>query len=147
MKADAIMIQRPEHQRPLQRVMFGAITVVAWVIWASLWIPLITALAWTVGLGDVYVQLDLGHPLHGGGDLDIVLVDAVACVSLFCSWSGYNHLRFAGKEKRRGNKPVTVEQVARGIGASTITAKTMQGQRRSVVYVSDDGRMSLTSKD
>ena len=144
MKAEAIVIQRPERQRPVQRVLFGFITVIAWVIWASLWLPLLTALAWAIGLGDIYVQLDLGHPLQSSGDLDIVLYSALVCVAIFTSWSAYNHLRFSGKQKRRGNSPVSTAETAKAIGASLDTALIMQAQRRSVVQFTEKGFMSVT---
>jgi len=143
MKAEAIVIQRPERQRPLQRALFGVITVIAWIAWASLWVPLLTALAWAVGLGDIYVQLNLGHPLQSSGDLDIVLYSALVCVTVFLSWSRYNHWRFSGRQKRRGNNPVGLADVAKRIGASLDTAEAMQAQRRSVVHFSDDGYMAV----
>ena len=143
MKAEAIVIQRPERQRPIQRALFGVITVLAWIAWASLWVPLITALAWAIGLGDVYIQLNLGHPLKSGGDLVIVLYSALACITIFLSWSRYNHWRFSGKQKRRGNNPVGLADTAKSIGASLETAEAMQAQRRSVVHFSEEGYMAV----
>lgn len=143
MKADAIMIQCPERQSPVQKAVFSMVTVVAWLFWAFLWLPLITLGAWAFGLRNAWLQLHVLQPVSKGGDINVVLIAAIACALVFTSWSGYNHARFAGKQKRLGNSPVGVEATAREIGASTEDAVSIQTHRRAVVSVSDTGFMTV----
>jgi biofilm PGA synthesis protein PgaD len=143
MKADAIMIQRPERQSSVQKAMFGVATVVAWLFWAFLWLPLITLGAWAFGLRNAWLQLHVLEPARQGGDINVILVAAILCAVIFSAWSGYNHARFSGKQKRRGNNPVGVEATARVIGASTEDAISIQAHRRAVVSVSDAGYMTV----
>jgi biofilm PGA synthesis protein PgaD len=143
MKADAIMIQRPERQSSVQKAMFGVATVVAWLFWAFLWLPLITLGAWAFGLRNAWLQLHVLEPARQGGDINVILVAAILCAVIFSAWSGYNHARFSGKQKRRGNNPVGVEATARVIGASTEDAMSIQAHRRAVVSVSDAGYMTV----
>jgi biofilm PGA synthesis protein PgaD len=143
MKADAIMIQRPERQSSVQKAMFGVATVVAWLFWAFLWLPLITLGAWAFGLRNAWLQLHVLEPARQGGDINVILVAAILCAVIFSAWSGYNHARFSGKQKRRGNDPVGVEATARVIGASTEDAISIQAHRRAVVSVSDAGYMTV----
>ncbi|MGY3231415.1 biofilm PGA synthesis protein PgaD [Luteibacter sp. HA06] len=143
MKADAIMIQRPERQSSVQKAMFGVATVVAWLFWAFLWLPLITLGAWAFGLRNAWLQLHVLEPARQGGDINVILLAAILCAVIFSAWSGYNHARFSGKQKRRGNNPVGVEATARVIGASTEDAISIQAHRRAVVSVSDAGYMTV----
>lgn len=143
MKADAIVIQRPERQSAAQKALFTFVTVVAWVFWAFLWLPLVTLGAWAFGLRNAWLQLYVLEPASEHGDLDIVLIVALICAAIFSSWSAYNHARFAGKQKRQGNQPVGVEQTAAAIGASTEDALRLQAHRRAVVSVSDAGAMTV----
>ena len=143
MKADAIMIQRPERQSRAQKAVFTMITVGAWLFWVFLWLPLITLGAWAFGLRNAWLQLYVLDPIGDGGDINIVLVVALICALVFSSWSAYNHARFAGKQKRRGKSPVSVGETAAAIGATTDDAVRMQGHRRAVVSVADNGFMTV----
>jgi biofilm PGA synthesis protein PgaD len=143
MKAEAILIQRPERQSSVQKAAFTFVTIVAWLFWAFLWLPLITLGAWAFGLRNAWVQLHVLEPAREGGDINVVLLVAIACALIFTAWSGYNHARFAGRQKRRGNNPVGVEATARVIGATTDDAIRIQRHRRAVVSVSDEGYMTV----
>lgn len=144
MKAEAIVIQRPERQTGAQKALFGAVTVVLWVFWACLWLPLITLGAWAYGIRDALAQLHIFDPITDGGDINIVLIVAFSSAAIFTAWSMYNYARFVGKQKRRGNSPVGVAETAATIGASTEDATRLQATRRAVVSVSDEGFMTLT---
>ena len=143
MKAETIIIQRPDRQSNAQKAVFATVTVFAWLFWAFLWLPLLTLGAWAFGLRNAWLQLHVLNPIGDGGDINVIPLVAVLCAAVFSSWSGYNHARFAGKQKRRGNKPVDVAETAAAIGASTGDALKMQGKRRSVVSVSQEGFMTV----
>jgi biofilm PGA synthesis protein PgaD len=143
MKAEAIVIQRPERQSTAQKAVFGLVTVTLWVVWAFLWLPLVTLGAWAYGIRDALTQLHLMDPITDGGDIHVVLLVAVATAFIFTAWSSYNYVRFVGKQKRRGNSPVGVAETAAKIGAHTDEAMRLQATRRAVVSVADDGFMSL----
>lgn len=143
MKAEAILIQRPDRQSAAQKAVFTAVTVFAWLFWAFLWLPLITLGAWAFGVRNAWLQLHVLGPIGDGGDINVILVVAVLCALVFTSWSRYNHARFAGKQKRRGNNPVGIAQTAAAIGASTEDATKIQTHRRAVVSVSEGGYMTV----
>jgi biofilm PGA synthesis protein PgaD len=143
MKAEAILIQRPERQSSIQKAMFSVVTVIAWLFWAFLWLPLITLGAWAFGVRNAWLQLYVLQPSHKEGDLNVVLIAAIICALIFTTWSGYNRARFSGRQKRRGNDPVGIAATARVIGASTEDAVSIQAHRRAVVSVSDAGYMTV----
>ena len=142
MKADFI-INRPHRQSPLQRTLFTVITMVAWTLWISLWLPLLTLIAWLLGAEDAFKQLGLMHPMHAASDLSIVLSVAIVCVLSMGSWSQYNRVRFAGKQRRRGNRTVELAEMAPVLAASLDTARRLRAGQRLVVHFAPDGWMSL----
>lgn len=143
MKAEAILIQRPERQSKAQKAVFAAITVFAWLFWAFLWLPLVTLGAWAFGLRNAYVQLHVLSPISDGGDINVILIVAIVCAVVFTGWSNYNRARFSGKQKRRGNKPVGVVETAAAIGATTEDATRLLHHRRAVISVSEAGFLSV----
>lgn len=144
MKADFI-INRPDRQRPLQRTLFAIITMVAWTLWISLWLPLLTLIAWLLGLEDAYKQLGLMHPLHAADNLSIVLTIAAVCALSMGSWSQYNRIRFTGKQRRRGNRHLDITEMAPALASSVETAQRLRSGRRSVIYFAHDGQMFVDS--
>jgi biofilm PGA synthesis protein PgaD len=144
MKADFI-IDRPRRQPPLQRTLFAVITMVAWTLWISLWLPVLTLIAWLLGLEDTWRQLGLMHPLHAANDLRIVLTVAVICALSMGSWSQYNRVRFSGKQRRRGNRHLDIAEMAPVLASSVDTARQLRSGRRSVIRFAHDGQMFLDS--
>lgn len=142
MKAEFI-INRPQRQRPLQRTLFAVITMVAWTLWISLWLPVLTLIAWLLGMEDAYKQLGLMHPLRAANDLSIVLSLAAICALSMGSWSQYNRIRFSGKQRRRGNRTLDIAEIAPALAASVETARELQGGRRCVIHFTDKGEMFL----
>jgi biofilm PGA synthesis protein PgaD len=146
MKADPI-ISRPERQKPLQRALFTVITMVAWTLWVSLWLPLITLIAWLLGLQDVYVKLGLDHPFRAANDLGLVVRVAIIAALSLGAWAFYNRMRFAGKQKRRANRFIELAEMAPALEASMNTAQRLRASRRSVIHFNDTGGMFLTSEE
>jgi biofilm PGA synthesis protein PgaD len=146
MKADPI-INRPERQKPFQRAFFTFITMVAWTLWVSLWLPLITLIAWLLGLQDVYVKLGLDHPFRAANDLGLVLQVAFIAALSLGSWAFYNRMRFAGKQKRRANRFVDIAEMAPALDASIRTAERLRASRRSVVHFNTVGGLFLGSEE
>jgi biofilm PGA synthesis protein PgaD len=145
LKADPI-IDRPELQKPFQRVFFTILTMVAWTIWVSLWLPLITLVAWLLGLQDIYVKLGLDHPFRAANDFGTVLQIAIIAAASLGSWAFYNRMRFAGKQKRRANRFVDIAEMAPALDASVGTAQRLRASRRSVVHFDAAGGLFLEAE-
>ena len=143
MKADPLIINRPERQKPLQRLTSALITMVAWTLWVSLWLPLLTLIAWLLGLQDVYIKLGLDHPFQAAQNLDMVLSVACVCALTFGAWSFYNRMRFAGKQRRHANRVVEIHEMAPVLEASVDTARHLRANRRSTIHFNEQGSMYL----
>ena len=102
-----IIINRPELQSPLQRLTTRGITFVFWVLWIYLWLPLISLVAWWVG-----IQLFREHMLDNDGykvlfnDMHQYAVVIAIIAVVLIGWARYNLVRFRDKGSRRSSMPV-----------------------------------------
>src|SRR5215469_8152238 len=137
MKAEPLIINRPELQKPLQRATFTFITMIAWTLWVSLWLPLLTLIAWLLGLQDVYVKLGLDHPYQAAENLNMVLGVASICALSLGGWAFYNRMRFGGRQRRHANRVVDIHEMAPALDASFHTALQLRKCRRSTIHFTE----------
>jgi biofilm PGA synthesis protein PgaD len=151
MKAEAILINRPHRQRRVNRALYGLITLFAWIVWVSLWLPLITALAWLFGLHTSYVELFLRNHAGGWRQLFHLLWLAVGCAIVITTWSAYNWRRFHKLDRRRGRPPASMTAMAERLSVAHASVIEMRSSDRIVLDFADDGSVShvpvLTSAD
>lgn len=143
MRAEAVLIDVPERQHPARRALFAIVTLAAWMAWASLWLPLLTLLAWMFGLRVGYIELAVREHGHGGQDLLVLLALAAACSLVMTTWSSYNYLRFAQQKRRHQSITVPWPAMANKLGVHLHTAAWMQDASRMVLEFPDDGRVCI----
>ncbi|MGO4703749.1 poly-beta-1,6-N-acetyl-D-glucosamine biosynthesis protein PgaD [Dyella sp. 2RAB6] len=137
MKAEAIVIHRPERQHPAHRFLFTTATLMAWMAWVSLWLPLATLIAWALGVRLGYVEMMVREHGHGGQDLAKLLLLAGLCAVVMLAWSSYNYLRFAHLDRRRRSRAVERRAIAVALGVQQDTAAWMQRAPRMVLEFPD----------
>lgn len=108
-----LILDSPSMQTLWQRYSSVIITFVFWVLWFFLWVPVITAIAWYLGLHLTYFEM---FEMDG---FKAVIQDFLAFLKVvallggsLAVWAGYNFLRFRGKDRRKAVSPVNVEEVA-----------------------------------
>jgi biofilm PGA synthesis protein PgaD len=142
MKAESILIRRPDRQRPAQRALFALLTLLAWGVWLSLWLPLITLAAWMAGLRLGYLELvRRQHGVGGWREVALLLAIALACGAIAAAWAGYNFLRFRRARRRRQGRRATREEMALALGVDAATAQRMASARRIVLAFGEGGRV------
>ena len=147
MKAEAVVIHRPERQHLARRLLFTTATLMAWMAWMSLWLPLATLLAWALGFRVGYVEMVVREHGHGGRDLATLLLLAAICAMVMITWSSYNYLRFAHVERRRRSRAVDRRAIAAALGVQQETASWMQRAPRMVLEFPDDGQVVHRDED
>src|SRR5450432_4359421 len=98
-----LIISHPERQSGAQRTIFGVLTVTVWALWFYLWLPLITAILWMVGIRWAYIQVFRGAR---GVSLGVVLWIMLSVIVIVAYWSTYNNMRYASKIQRRRAQPL-----------------------------------------
>lgn len=138
-----LIIESPDLQTLRQRYAFAALTLVFWVIWFYLWIPVISLLAWLLGLEFFYQHMVVLEGLRGLLDTGVWYALVVVAIGLaFVSWSYFNLLRFRGKDKRRRPPEVPDEEMARFFGIDQADLQHARRARRLVVRYGEDGSIA-----
>lgn len=141
-----VIIERPDLQSPLQRAAAGGITFVFWVFWIYLWLPLISLVAWLIGVklfreniidNDGYKAL-----LHDVGWYALIIA-LIAVVQI--SWGRYNLLRFRDNELRKSTIPVDLATHARAFKVDPQALR--QWQAAKIMVIRHDPRGDITAVD
>jgi biofilm PGA synthesis protein PgaD len=102
-----VIFDRPELQARRHRWVYSTLTLIAWVIWMYLWLPVVTLVAWYLGVRIFVREIVIPDPrtmlaVSIGYLLVVVIMGIVLLV-----WSQYNLRRFGGHDRRRTPPPVT----------------------------------------
>jgi biofilm PGA synthesis protein PgaD len=133
----APVIERPDLQHLRQRLGWSLVTVIAWAAWFYLWLPLVSALAWVVGVRIFVVQILLPDTRPYLASLGLYAAMFAFAAAVLLSWSLYNQHRFGGLDRRRPILPVTAEQLTGDFGVDLSTLAC--AQRGQIVVLHFDG--------
>ena len=135
-----LIIYHPERQSGAQRTLFGALTFTIWLLWFYLWMPLITAILWAVGVHTAYIQVFRGAR---GVGLESVGVVTVVAISVVIYWSNYNRIRYAESTRRKRAEAVSKAAIGEYFGVSNpATMSLLLKQRRLNLYFDASGQLT-----
>lgn len=123
------IIHHPERQGRRRRTVFTALTATAWALYFYLWLPLITLLAWVLGVRTTYGELYLKQHAVDPFLLLALPFIALVCAVVLLAWAEYNRARFSGGERRKAMGPVGEDTVALALGADPATAAALRAGR------------------
>ena len=138
---DGLIIERPDLQPPGQRVAYRVVTAIAWVVWAYLWLPLITLLAWFLGARTFVRELVVPEQSFILATGFVYLLVILTIGAIVVTWSRYNLARFGGRDRRQHPPPPTREDVESHFELSDGVLDTLRSGRRTVVHYDPEGRM------
>jgi biofilm PGA synthesis protein PgaD len=148
MKADAILIDEPERQSLPRRMLYGVLTVLAWLLWGLLWLPALHRLARETNMPLHVERWIPGVVLSGTHELADIVWLAPLSLLVFLGWSVYEGRRRRGAGQRR-RKPgsVALPDAAESLGTTTAEARCIQNSRRAVLNVDEEGHIGVTESD
>jgi len=136
-----LIIERPDLQPRRERVIYGTITAVAWVIWAYLWLPLVTLVAWYFGVRAFIREVvipDRVTLLATGASYLLVIVILGGALLV---WSRYNLRRFGGEDRRAASAPLGAEEIRAWFAIPSSTLEFMQNEGSVVVEHGEAGEV------
>jgi biofilm PGA synthesis protein PgaD len=136
------IIHHPERQGRRRRTVFTVLTATAWALYFYLWLPLITLLAWVLGVRSSYGELYLKQHAVDPFLLLALPVIALVCAIVLLAWAEYNRARFGGEERRKAVDPVDADAVALALGADAATAASLRGGRSMTLALDEHARPS-----
>jgi biofilm PGA synthesis protein PgaD len=138
-----VIIDRPSLQSLRQRVVYGSVTLVFWVLWIYLWLPLLALVGWVLGIRIAYSEMVIrnGFAVLQGriGNWFVVVAWLGGALLL---WAYYNLARFHGSQRRRPRPAVTRAEQARHYGIAPAELARWTDSRRLVVHHDADGRIT-----
>jgi len=138
-----LIIERPDLQSRTQRAASAFMTALFWLLWVSLWLPLVTLAAWAF-FGQRFhlhmVELD-GYQ----GFLGILGVYALVILLMgggLVTWAKYNHLRFRGVDRRKATPAPTAAVLAAHFGHDKDAIRAWRGARVATVHHDSQGAIT-----
>lgn len=134
-------IYRPELQGRYQRGLYAVLSVLGWVIWLYLFVPLFTLVGWMFG----YHRLDrfvLSNPRESAYTLTLYMIVIALAGAALVLWAIYNLLRFRGKERRTQPHNVTEDALAAEFHIKSLELWRLQRSRIARIHCDDGGNIS-----
>ncbi len=137
-----LIIETPSLQSLRQRYAYALLTLAFWVLWFYLWIPVISLVAWLLGVKAFYREMIFLDGLHEQQELLIWYGLTIAIVGIcYISWALYNQFRFRGRERRLTPPVVTVEELAGDFDLDPALVSTLQEAKRIRIVHDEQGRI------
>ncbi|GAB1595558.1 poly-beta-1,6-N-acetyl-D-glucosamine biosynthesis protein PgaD [Lysobacter claricitrinus] len=136
-------IYTPKEPAPqAMRGVHSVLTLAAWVLYAYLWLPLITVVAWVLGVRTSYVEIYLRNNQVDETIFLVILVLAVIATALLVGWAEYNRRRFSGPDRRSNPGNVELPAVAESLGAPMDLSTRVSHAKSMTLAMGEDARLS-----
>ena len=142
MKRRPPIIETPDLQGLRQRYASAILTLMFWVLWFYLWIPVLSLLAWLLGFEAFYREMILYEGLYGERLLLAKYAITIVVIGTgYLAWALYNQFRFRGRERRHRHRRVDKEALAEAFEIEPIDVSRLQAGRRSTIAHDETGRI------
>jgi biofilm PGA synthesis protein PgaD len=132
----------PELQARSHRVIYSVMTLAAWLVWAWLWLPLVTLLGWYLGIRTFLREIVIPDPAAMRSSLLTYLLVILSIGILLTVWSRYNVFRFRGQERRGEVSPVTDSELSDTFRISSAALDRFRDEDSLVLEHDEDGRLA-----
>lgn len=134
-------IYTPQNGAPrATRTLHGVLTLAAWVLYAYLWLPVLTLIAWVLGVRTSYMELYLRNNRIDNNIFLVILVLAVVATALLVGWAEWNRHKFAGPDRRLPAKDVGPEDIADSLFANADVSQRLARAKSITLAMSEDAR-------
>ncbi|WP_181880913.1 poly-beta-1,6-N-acetyl-D-glucosamine biosynthesis protein PgaD [Crenobacter cavernae] len=124
------------------RIVPRSLTIILWLFWAYLCLPLFSLLAWYAGFRLFYEEMFIHDGLNRLLQLLLYYCIVVGVTSgALIIWARFNFARFRNKEKRNRTPDATHSDFARDFHVSATDLEAAQQQQTVVVHHSDNGHI------
>ncbi len=140
-KDTQVIFDRPELQARRHRWVYSTLTLVAWMLWMYLWLPVVTLAAWYLGARTFIREIVIPDPRTMAtlalGYLIVVVILGVALVV----WSRYNLRRFRGRERRHASHPVSDREMQEWFRISPEKMERLRWEGSLIIEHDDEGQV------
>lgn len=138
-----MIIENPKLQSKTQRSVWLIVTMILWLAYVYLWLPLISLAAWWFGYTSFKYHMITLNGIYGFKDLLITYALVITMLSgLLLCWAKLEHLRFKDKSRRNAILPVSNLALATYFNQTESTLLHMQTKKIVVVNYNQDGKIT-----
>lgn len=141
-----MIIENSKLQSKAQRSGWLIITMILWLVYVYLWLPLISLAAWWFGYTTFKYHMITLNGISGFKDLLITYALVITMLSgLLLCWAKLEHLRFKDKSRRNAILPVSNLALATYFKQAEATLTHMQTKKVVVVKYNQEGEITELS--
>lgn len=122
------------------RTVQGIVTLLAWVVYAWLWLPVITVLAWMLGLHTSYTELWMRDYDFDRDTFGILFTLAIVATVLLIGWAEYNRHKFSGRDRRAPAENIGPIEVAETLRTEPGIAMQLASAKSITLAMGEDAR-------
>lgn len=138
-----LIIETPHLQTLKHRFSSSLITFIFWVFWFYLWVPVISIVAWTMGIRFFYENMISLGGIGGFVKLLGVYLLVVFIIGLiFFGWAYYNNRRFKNKQRRGKFWKISFKNLQERYDLDEEQVLNCKAARRIVVHFDDAGKIT-----
>ncbi len=147
-RENQIYIHAPALRHPHRRAGDQLLTLFMWGIYAYLWLPFISLVAWYLGIDLFYQEMVVngGFDAFLGLSVWYLLVIFLIFVTVV-GWSRSNYRRFHDKNRRLTQPVVSNEEIAGWFRIDAQTLASMRTSERLEIAFDDEGHISRGAGD
>ncbi len=136
------IIENPSLQTLRQRFTSSFLTFLFWVFWIYLWLPLVSLLAWGVGVDLFYQELIAESGYKTILKMMFWYIIAISTTAvIFIAWAVYNLFRFRKKDRRKEAKVVGTIDLAHYFKIDERQVKKFQKSKYLVIHHDEEGNI------
>lgn len=142
-----LVIDMPNLQTIRQRYASTVITFLFWVFWFYLWLPLISLIAWVLGVDLLYDRM----VVRGGFEIFATSLPFYALIvvligAILIMWGVYNQQRFRGKTRRNRVHSVDTSTTANYFIVDPVELGEWKAAKNLVIHIDDLGMIQTVEK-
>ena len=142
------IIDTPKLQTLRLKYTSAVITLIFWIIWFYLWVPLITLAGWWFQLKFFQQEMLIVDGLDAFLDvLPVFIAITLALNGTLAIWALYNFIRFKGMDRRKGLPPVQTNDLLQLWAISEASLTGAQTNKISTISISEEGDITVNKED
>ncbi|WP_133479019.1 poly-beta-1,6-N-acetyl-D-glucosamine biosynthesis protein PgaD [Cognatilysobacter segetis] len=123
------------------RTVHGVLTLIAWGLYAYLWLPLLTVLAWVLGIRTSFIELYMRNNRVDNQIFLVIGVLALVATLLLVGWAEWNRHKYGGQDRRAAPRHVDANDVAESLFAPIDVSQRLTRAKSATLQMGDDSRL------
>ena len=138
-----MIIENSKLQSKQQRTIWLGVTMILWLAYIYLWLPLISLAAWWFGYKTFKYHMITLNGIYGFKNIFFIYLMVILLLGAFLlCWAKLEHFRFKDKSRRVENKPVSNVALASYFKVNESTLDVMQTKKVVIVNFNHKGEMT-----